>query len=366
MLPGIDTVPLIPKSATSENEKKNGLIAFVGEKIDVQPLPQEPGSMDGSFSAKYKVLLRVYGHYAKDTIEFVAYDHYGWPAFSRFQNVLLFVREYEGKYYHEKYQYFDVYKTKNGRWASPYQSEEYGHPYNKYTTIEPEPIQFAERVAYPLHWRLPDGTEDSTTYPSPYFESTGDSAIAIYGNYLEDLFALKRSGVLRARGLFETTPEQEESMVQDEYLDEAYIPNNVDNLKFRRFWKKFAAAAKAPGLKSFTRTALDSLWICDTLIATRNFINNCYQEVLDSEVIRRMNDGKQTRYTWIEAGFETLPSNAKNEIVRFEGKYRLREALVSRSDKNNYPHEMVFDFIETKKGYRLYGIDRHRFKGCCR
>ena len=39
--------------------------------------------------------------------------------------------------------------------------------------------------------------------------------------------------------------------------------------------------------------------------------------------------------------------------------------LVTRSTKNNNPPTVRFDFIETKKGYRLYGIDHHWFKECC-
>lgn len=55
----------------------NRLFAFVGEKISVEPLPHERGSMDNSFKAKYVILKRVYGNFPEDTIEFVAYDHYG-------------------------------------------------------------------------------------------------------------------------------------------------------------------------------------------------------------------------------------------------------------------------------------------------
>jgi hypothetical protein len=63
-----DTIPLIAKSGTSTIEKNNRLIAFVGEKISVQPLPPEPESMDASFLAKYKVLVNVYGNYPRNTI----------------------------------------------------------------------------------------------------------------------------------------------------------------------------------------------------------------------------------------------------------------------------------------------------------
>jgi len=40
------------------------------------------------------------------------------------------------------------------------------------------------------------------SYPKPYFKTIGDSAIAVYGNYVEELFELKRDGYLTARELF--------------------------------------------------------------------------------------------------------------------------------------------------------------------
>jgi hypothetical protein len=361
-----DTLPLISKSDTSKIEKNNRLIAFVGEKIEVQPLPQESGSMDAGFRAKYKVLLNVYGNYSKNTIEFTAYDHYGQPGFSNYKNVLLFVSEHKGKYYHEKYQYFDVYKTKNGRWASPYKSEDYNHAYNTYTPIKPEIIEFAETVAYPVRIKWHDGTDVTLSYPSSFYKMKGDSAIAIYGNYLEDLFALKKSGVLAARELFDVTPEQEEAMVLwTAFPEEKKIPPNADDLKFMAFWKVFAASVKEPGLKEFKRIALDSLRICDLLLGTSNFIDKCFWEVFDDEVIKRISKSTGKQYTWSDADFSYLHSNARKEIVKVRNNYRFRQVLVKRSTSNNSPPEIRFDFIETKKGYRLYGIDHHWFKECC-
>ena len=98
--------------------KKDSLYVFVGEKIYVTEFCPEVDSniilMDYSFKAKYKVIQNVYGSYDNDTIEFEAYDHHGIPAFSKFRYVLLYVSKYHGKLYHEKYQFADVYKTKNG------------------------------------------------------------------------------------------------------------------------------------------------------------------------------------------------------------------------------------------------------------
>jgi hypothetical protein len=111
------TTPLIPKDTTIKNERDNKLFVFVGEKINISHIPYTPGAFDSGVKAKYLILQRVYGYYDKDTIEFEAYDHYGRFAFADYKNVLLYVSEYEGKLYQEKYMYNPVFKTKDERWA---------------------------------------------------------------------------------------------------------------------------------------------------------------------------------------------------------------------------------------------------------
>ena len=184
------------------NGENNRLFVFVGHKISVDDLPNRKGSMDGSFKAKYLVTQKVFGDFSNDTIEFVAYDHYGIPAFSKYEDVLLFVSADSGTYYHQKYQYNDVYKTKDGRWAGAYAWDDFEHEYNKKTKIKPVKIDFAKTVYYPLKMVTEQGDTLKRNLPKPYFKKVGDSAIAIYGNYINDLFILKRDGVLTARKIF--------------------------------------------------------------------------------------------------------------------------------------------------------------------
>ncbi len=180
----------------------NKLFVFVGQKIWVQPLASMQHSFDNRFKAKYLILENVFGDFPADTIEFVAYDHYGIPAFSKYKNTLLFVSADSGTYYQQKYMYNDVYKTKDGRWAGTYAADDYGHDYNKYTKIKPVKIDFAETVTYPTRMPGDDGKELTFLFPKPYFEINGGSAIAVYGNYVDDLFKLKRDGYLTAREIF--------------------------------------------------------------------------------------------------------------------------------------------------------------------
>lgn len=151
-------------------EDTSKLYVFVGEKISVSKTAYS--GFDECYIAKYKVLKNIYGDYSGDTIEFKVYDHYGVPAFSQYKNVMLFVSRHKGQLYHEKYQYFDVYKTINGRWAS------YGDPYKNDAyhrkKLTPVLITFADDI----------------------------DAKPTLGAYAEDLFIVKKEGVLKARGFF--------------------------------------------------------------------------------------------------------------------------------------------------------------------
>ena len=91
----------------NENDSIN-LFAFIGEKISViefdpnadiekrqtitKGIDEETGDsvnivqqhyiMDSGFRCKYKIVKNIFNHLPNDTIEFIAYDHYGKPGFA--------------------------------------------------------------------------------------------------------------------------------------------------------------------------------------------------------------------------------------------------------------------------------------------
>ncbi len=212
---------LLPFTSLFAQNNKDSLLVFVGKQIEViySPSEQKPDvidtiitgndtsyikqisfNLDKRYSARYEILDIINGSYGLDTIEFIAYDHYGAPAFSKFENALLFVSYSKGKLYHEKYQYFDLYMTVNGNWASPYSTGDYNHSYKDSITVKPEMIPFINEVSFPIHTM--DNKQIKKLYPKPYFEIKNGQAIAKYGNYIEDLFKLKQQTILKARGIF--------------------------------------------------------------------------------------------------------------------------------------------------------------------
>lgn len=185
-------------------EENSKYFVFVGEKISLERVAPKAGerSLDQRFLAKYRVLEPFRGTYKGTEIEFTVFDHYGIPPFSKYRYVLLYVELHDGHYYHSKYQYSPLYKTKSGKWAGPYATYDYQHEYNKRTTIRPEIIEFTEPVVFDIPSTL-TANDAKAWYPAPFYKIEGNKAIAEYGNYVDELFLLKQNGVLKARGDFQ-------------------------------------------------------------------------------------------------------------------------------------------------------------------
>ena len=79
---------------------------------------------------------------------------------------------------------------------------DYKHSGNDDTKIKPIRIDFLENVYYSTKFKDAEGKTYTLEYPEPYFKKVGDSAMVVYGNYVRELFRLKKNGFLSARGIF--------------------------------------------------------------------------------------------------------------------------------------------------------------------
>ena len=190
-------------AAAAEDGKGENLLVFVGQKIALTKLPPPRCDncliMDEHYVARYRILDTVHGNYRGGTIDFDVHDHYGVPAFSTYDTVLLFVsRKPDGSWVHEKYQFYDLYKDADGEWygcGDPYR----GAPQPP-GAVRARPVEFAAPVSYPL-----DGIPAkriAKTYPAGYFEIRDGRAYCLKGAPVQDLFEAKKQTVLAARGIF--------------------------------------------------------------------------------------------------------------------------------------------------------------------
>lgn len=168
-------------AAEEKRNAKRDLIVFVGKplsvtKVEPAPAPKDVMILDEEFKARYQVLHMLFGSYKAKEIAFTVYDHYGEPPFAHYDTALMFVVRGKGKLYHEKYQFFPVYPTVDGRWASCGSPDQWEINYY-HGRLKPVPIKFADKVA-------------DKTSGQPCTE----------GNYVEELLLLKQNGVLKARG----------------------------------------------------------------------------------------------------------------------------------------------------------------------
>jgi hypothetical protein len=181
--------------------------------------------MDRAVKATYRVLVPVYGNYNKDTISFTAYDHFGRFGFARSRHALLYVSEYKGGWYHEKYQYTAVYRTRNGRWAGDGRFGSWAD-----LSIRPEVIDYTDTAISHITITELNGQPYDMGDDTPYFRQQEYPKGPVYGNYIEALFLQKKNGKLRSRDLFGNTP----FVVPDVQLEEITAPPPIRHKKVKR------------------------------------------------------------------------------------------------------------------------------------
>jgi len=187
------------KRCDQKNPSK--IYAFVGKKINVISVDTSKycgEMMDSEYKAEYKIEQEFSEHYPNSIITFTAYDHnsmYEYD-FRNYENVLLFIGEYCGDLIQLKYQFFPLYKTIDGRWATPVDT--YMEHYYKSDNYKPTNITFDKSVSFNLLRSKIKLTDDQITqlkqhkFPEEYYKIENGKAIPIAGRYAEDLVKLRK------------------------------------------------------------------------------------------------------------------------------------------------------------------------------
>jgi hypothetical protein len=186
------------------------LYAFIGKRISVEEFDPNENSiqkridpetgdtlvikryvMDYGFNSKYIVIANLYNKLNKDTVEFIAFDHYGRPGFEKYDTVILYISKSEnGEYYfHRKYQFDEVFKNKKGRY--------YSYPKFLGTLYTPYKDSLKGFKVNLKHKKFPIGhlSKESIQnyYPNEFYKIEDSIAYPIRGISLEELinFRLK-------------------------------------------------------------------------------------------------------------------------------------------------------------------------------
>lgn len=347
----------------------NKLLVFVGEKIEVKIGDPEFEGRDARFVAKYKILERVCGSYSKDTIEFIVYDHYGLPEFQSYKTVLLYVAITDSLNYHLKYLFQPLYKTKNGKWAAPYMASLHNDVDSITENLKPVKIDFAEEVSFSVAgWKKQQAKE---VFPLPFYKIAGQKAIAVYGNYIPELFELEKQGMLKHWGYYGTrnapdaVPDVELEDVRYGESKELQKNNGEDVEAVTKAWKSLFTALVSKDATTIKQLSLDSV-VCSVCegFASPDYYND--REPIDSFIIysyknfpgtqlwHNMHDQKfkfgATTYLKQAPKHFKLPAGEKYMV------YEISFRTVDTIHGQRYAVSHDFQFVKTTEGLKFYGM----------
>jgi hypothetical protein len=343
--------PLFAKDGKNENERNNNLLVFVTEPIGWEYLPPDSTSMDEGFKVKCKIIQNIYGEYNYETIEFESYDHYGVPAFLKYKNVLLFLVKKGEKYYQVKYQFNDVYKTKNGRWAGVYWSNI--KPNN--SNIKLEKIEFQDTIFFPAIYKDEYGDDEDFPYGEPYFKLVGNKKIPIYGNYVEEIFKIKKEGIFSDWGYFGMNNKKE--IIEPVETEMAELKMNLstkDDLAFSKSYNALLGSIYKVKLSDFKLLVSDTLKIFDSIVITKSLTDTSFKYLFKQKILKKYNgflDLTNNEFTLIDSS-KFSKSYFKNKIKEIE-KTNSRILIMSYNFNNKNSKRIALRFLRTKNGFKL-------------
>lgn len=367
---------LSEKRSCNENPQADKLLIFVGEKIEVKEMEPDKSSDPlalpyAKFKARYKVLEVVCGEYNKKEITFIAYDHYGVPAFEQYEHVVLYVYNYKDTFYHERYLFDALYKTKDGEWASPPSWFNYNFEDSIVSKIKPRKIEYEKEVSFDVKGQSRKSLANS--YPTPYYSIQNKRAIATYGNYLEEIVQLKKDGVLKARGYYGDFDSANKVKVQDVTLAEIKTEEEIQVNKpavvgaayiFFEMLKKWDTA----GIR---KMSFDSVVcaVCEEP-PRQDYENNL--ESLDSFLVTAK---KYLPFSQLDLEIKNKIFNVSARTIEFVNQensikkagvdvvYSVDFTVIEDFDGYRVEQKHKFEFVNIKGSYKFYGMRTEWHRG---
>lgn len=156
-----------------------------------------------------------------------------------------------------------------------------------------------------------------------------------------------------------------------------YTSKSIDTIKHNAFvepvdttlfkiWTAFQQAVSTNNISHFKQLSLDSLYCCDTILSTSNFLKICYKDVFDTLLLRKIVRSAEINQIdeEMELGYFTKSVLSKAD---FTGEaITLKQFQVVKELTPDGAWTIAFDFIKTRNGYKLFGCNSYGGPKCCR
>lgn len=174
------------------------LVAFIGtyQEVKERPFSEEELIdcnciiMDARYVANYKVEKVLYGSIDGEEVEFLVFDHYGFPAFAKQNSSLIYLIKSGETYTHLKYEWDSVTRVLEGGYATCKSAEDYDSEHElvlrNYTFFPPIEVDLRHASPYQIEQYQID----------PMYEFNGSFAKCVKGISAEDLFKSRLPEIL--------------------------------------------------------------------------------------------------------------------------------------------------------------------------
>jgi hypothetical protein len=133
-----------------------------------------------------------------------------------------------------------------------------------------------------------------------------------------------------------------------------------------KVWSAFQQAVSTNNISQFRQLSLDGLYSCDTTLSTTKFIKNCYKEIFDTLLLRKITIPKEINQLDIEMELGYFTKSVLNKTDFTGDAITLKQFQVVKEFTPDGAWTMTFNFIKTKEGYRFFGCDSYGGPICCR
>jgi hypothetical protein len=194
-------------------------------------------------------------------------------------------------------------------------------------------------------------------YMQPHFRIEGDSAVALTGVYLKDLFLMKKKGTLRQRGHFgPPVPEPPPVEIASIRLEEIsyHQKKKTTNRAFVNFAKEFLKALRDLDTSFIRKHSLDTLLRCRDTIYIDKFVEDRFIRIWDSAYLHEVVPTGRMEYDEQYTNSDFTTYEAWTKALKVNQKPRTYILRIRQPRGSLVKFNIEFTFILTKRGFKLY------------